>query len=180
MNISRAALRYAKALLLEADQQILTEVVQEDMQSVYATLMANKDLRLALASPIIKGKDKKAILTELFGKQTEISKGLIEILIQNKRANLLQDIAKAYINLYNRRQGIKEVVVITATELTPEVEKNVLKKAKELTHANQILLTSKINPDLIGGFIIRVDDVEYNASIVNQLKTIKKEFSKSL
>src|SRR5699024_3311682 len=129
MNISRAALRYAKPLLLEADQQNLTEGVQEDMQSVYATLMANKDLRLALASTIIKGKDKKAILTELFGKQTEISKGLIEILIQNKRANLLQDIAKAYINLYNRRQGIKEVVVITATELTPEVEKNEIGRA---------------------------------------------------
>lgn len=180
MSTSRAALRYAKALLLEADQQNTTDLLQQDMQSVYATIIASKDLRLALESPIIKVADKKEVLLKVFEKQSETTHKLIEVLIHNKRSSLLKDIAKSYMDLYNQRKGIKEVEVVTATELTSEVKERVLAKAKEITKADQVLLTSKINPEIIGGFIIRVDDIEYNASIINQLKTIKKEFSKRL
>ncbi len=180
MSTSRAALRYAKALLLEADQQNTTDVVQQDMQSVYATIKDSKDLRLALGSPIIKAADKREVLLEVFANQSKATHRLIEVLLHNKRVDLLQDVAKSYLDLYNNRKGIKEVEVITATELTPEVEERVLAKAKEITNANKVILTSKINPDLLGGFIIRVGDTEYNASIANQLKTIKKEFTKRL
>lgn len=180
MSTSRAALRYAKALLLEADQQSNTEVMQQDMQAVYTTMQASRDLRLALGSPIIKWEDKKQVLLEVFAKQSKATHNLIEVLIYNKRADLLGEISKAYINQYNERKGVKNVEVITATALTSEMEARVLAKAKEITKANEVILTSTINPDLLGGFIIRVGDVEYNASISNQLENIKNEFTKRL
>lgn len=180
MRTSRAALRYAKALLLEADEQSNAEVMQQDMQSVYATIQASKDLRLALGNPLIKSVDKKEILLEVFAKQSKATHELIAVLVHNKRTDLFAEIAKTYIDLYNERIGVKEVEVITATALTPEMETRVLAKAKEITKANEVILTSTINPDLLGGFIIRVGDVEYNASVSNQLMSIKKEFTKRL
>lgn len=180
MSTSRAALRYAKALILEADQQNNTDVLQQDMQVVYTTIEANKELRLALNSPIIKLDDKKQILLNVFAKQSKATHNLIQVLIHNKRANLLGEISKAYIDLHNKRKGLVNVEVITATALTPEMEEKVLAKAKEITKANEVILTCTINPDLLGGFIIRVGDIEYNASIANQLDTLKKEFTKSL
>jgi|SRR5690625_197250 len=180
MTTSRAALRYAKALLLEADQQKNIDVIHKDMQSVYAIMGASKDLRLALNNPIVKLADKKQILLDVFAKQSKATHSLIQVLIHNKRANLIGEISKAYIDLYNERKGIINVEVITATALTPEMEQQVLEKSKEITKANKVLLSSTINPDLLGGFILRVGDVEYNASISNQLENIKKEFTKRL
>ena len=180
MSTSRAALRYAKALILEADQQKNADVVQQDMQAVHTTIEASRDLRLALVNPIIKSKDKKAVLLEVFAKQTKATHSLIEVLVDNKRTELLGEISKAYIDQYNERIGVKYVEVVTATALTPEMETRVLAKAKEITQAKDVILTSTINPDLLGGFIIRVGDVEYNASVSNQLENIKKEFTKRL
>ncbi|HLW14773.1 MAG TPA: ATP synthase F1 subunit delta [Flavobacteriaceae bacterium] len=180
MSTSRAALRYAKALLLEADQQSNTEVMQQDMQAVYTTMQASRELRLALGNPIIKLEDKKQVLLEVFAKQSKATHNLIEVLVHNKRADLLGGISKAYLDQYNERKGVKNVEVVTAIALTPEMEAQVLAKAKEITQAKDVILTSTINPDILGGFIIRVGDVEYNASISNQLDNIKKEFTKRL
>lgn len=180
MSTSRAALRYAKALLLEAEQQNIVEELQEDMQVVSATLQDSKDLRLALHSPIIKANDKKEILLQVFAKQTKTTHRLLEVLAHNKRTDLLGAIASIYIDLYNQQAGVKQVEVTTATEITPEIEARVLAKAKEITKAKKVILTSKINPELLGGFIIRVGDLEYNASVANQLQTIRKEFTKRL
>src|SRR5690625_962742 len=180
MSTSRAAFRYAKALIQGADQQDNAAAMQKDMQAVFNTIEDSKDLRLALNSPIIKSADKEQILLEVFAKQTKATHNLIQVLIHNKRANLLGEISKAYIDLHNKRKGLINVEVITATALTPEMEEKVLAKAKEITKANEVIITSTINPELLGGFIIRVGDIEYNESISNQLDTLKKEFTKSL
>ena len=180
MTTSRAALRYAKALLLEADQQNIAEAVQQDMLSVFQTINESKDLQVALASPIIKTSDKRDVLLKVFESNSELTKGLIQVLAGNQRTDLLQNIAGSYINLYNDRAGIKEVEVTTAVALTPEMEKKVLDKAKELTQAKEVKLTATIDEKILGGFIIRFGDSQYDASVSNQLKTIKREFSKSL
>src|SRR5690625_112738 len=106
MSTSRAALRYAKALILEADQQNSADVLQQDMQDVYSTIEASKDLCLALNSPIVKLADKKQILLDVFAKQSKATHNLIQVLIHNKRANLLGEISKAYIDLHNKRKGL--------------------------------------------------------------------------
>src|SRR5699024_1207857 len=128
MTTSRAALSYAKALLLEADQQNNIDVMHQDMQTVYTTMESSKDLRLALNNPIIKLADKQLILLDVYAKQSKATHSLIQVLIHNKRANLIGEISKAYIDLYNERKGIINVEVITATELTPEMEQQVLEK----------------------------------------------------
>jgi len=177
---SRAAIRYAKAVLDQANHANISEVVFGDMKSIQATLAGSKELRVVLQSPVVKAEDKKQALLQIFEKNSDVTKALIQILTSNKRINLLGGVALAYVDLYNDSKGVKTATVITAVTLTPEIEAKVLSKLKEMTGSENITINNTIDERIIGGFILRVGDMQYNASIANQLGNLKREFSKSL
>ncbi|QNJ97456.1 ATP synthase F1 subunit delta [Constantimarinum furrinae] len=180
MNGSKAAIRYAKAVLQQANDANLANVVFGDMQSVQATLENSKELRVVLKSPVVKAEDKREALLKIFSSQSDNTKALIKTLIENQRINLLGDVAGSYISLYNEEQGVKVAKVTTAVPLSEALEAQVLKKVKELTGSTSVTIENSIDESIIGGFILRVGDLQYNASIANQLGNIKREFSKSL
>ena len=169
-----------KAILQKANENNTEAVVFGDMQSVYKTIEDSRELQAVLQSPVIKANDKKEALLKIFSGQSEITHSLINILIANKRASLLGSVAKSYVDIYNDQQGVKAATVITAVPLTPEMETKVLAKVKELTGSDKVTLNSEIDSDIIGGFILRMGDIQYNASIANQLGNLKREFSKSI
>ena len=177
---SRAAIRYAKAVLDQANHANISEVVFGDMKSIQETLAGSKELRVVLQSPVVKAEDKKQALLQIFEKNSDVTKALIQILTSNKRINLLGGVALAYVDLYNDSKGVKTATVITAVTLTPEIEAKVLSKLKEMTGSENITINNTIDERIIGGFILRVGDLQYNASIANQLGNLKREFSKSL
>lgn len=178
--MSRAAIRYAKAVLQFANEANATEAVFGDMQTVQATVNASKELRLMLRSPIVKSEVKKESLLTIFKDLSESTKGLISLLVDNKRANILDDVAASYINLRNEAKGVKVASVTTAIALNPELEQNVLAKVKEMTGSESVTIDNTIDESIIGGFILRVGDLQYNASIANKLENLKREFSKTL
>jgi F-type H+-transporting ATPase subunit delta len=177
---SKAAIRYAKAVLQQANETEVAEAMFEDMKSVYATIQGSKELRSVLKSPVVKSNDKKEALLSIFEKQSKTTKRLIQVLVDNKRIALLSAVASSYVDLYNESIGVKVAKVITAVSLTPALENKILAKVKDLTGSTSVTLDKEIDPAIIGGFILRVGDLQYNASIANQLGIIKREFSKSL
>lgn len=180
MNGTRAAIRYAKAILQHVDDASKAKALFEDMQDIHKTLAHSKELRNVLKSPIIKGEDKKEALLKIFNHQTEDTKDLITVLATNQRTNLLEEVAKSYIDLYNETQGVKLATVTTAVALSENIEKQVLAKVEMLTGSKKVTLDNEIDPSIIGGFILRVGDLQYNASVSNQLGNLKREFSKSI
>ena len=178
--MSRAAIRYAKAILQKANENNTEAVVFGDMQSVSTTIEDSRELQAVLQSPIIKANDKKQALLKIFSGQSEITHSLINILVDNKRTSLLSNVAKSYIDLYNEEQGVKVATVITAIPLSSELESKVMEKVKELAGSEKVTLKNEIDPTIIGGFVLRVGDIQYNASIANQLGNLKREFSKSI
>jgi len=177
---TRAAIRYAKAVLDQANHAKISEVVFGDMKSIQETLAGSKELRVVLQSPVVKAEDKKQALLQIFEKNSDVTKGLIQILSSNKRINLLGGVAGAYVDLYNNSKGVKVATVITAVAITPEIQATVLSKVKEMTGSENVTIDNTIDDSIIGGFILRVGDLQYNASIANQLGNLKREFSKSL
>jgi len=177
MTGRRAAIRYAKALLQYATE---SKTVFNDMQTVLETLEGSKELRTALKSPIVKTQDKKAALLEIFSAQSKETKELFNVLADNERMDILGAIAGSYIDLYNDQQGVKVATVTTAVPLSSELEKKVLAKVEEVTGSKQVTLRNNVDESIIGGFILRIGDTQYNASISNQLSNLKREFNKSL
>ncbi len=178
MNGNRAAIRYAKALLQEAGND--AGAVYADMETVKDTLSASKELRSVLKSPVITTEDKKAALLAIFSEQGDKVKSLIQVLSNNQRTDILGNIAESYLQLYNEAQGVQIAKVTTAIPISAALEKEVLQKVEELTGSKQVTLENEVDESIIGGFILRIGDSQYNASIANQLGNLKREFSKSL
>ena len=180
MSGSRAAIRYAKAVLQQANEATNANVMFDDMQTVYATIQASTELQVVLSSPVINPIDKKNALLAIFEHQSEATKSLINVLVENQRTNLLAEVSKKYIDLYNEAQGVKIAQVTTAVALSEELKEKVLVKVKELTGSKKVTIENTIDESIIGGFILRIGDLQYNASISNNLARIKREFSKSI
>ena len=179
MKDARPALRYAKAILNLAKETSAETEVNADMQLIASTISESDDLGIMLNSPVIKASDKKKVLNALFsGKLNVISLGLFDLLQENKRMNMLLSIAKQYAIIYDFLKRIQVAKVTTAVPLTKELETKIMAKIVELT-GNKASLENIVNPNVLGGFVLRVGDVQYDASISNHLNELRKEFDNS-
>lgn len=179
MSESRAAIRYAKAILDLAVENKATDALESDMRSIASTISESKELREMLASPVIPGDNKKKALNTIFKEGNSITEGLISMLVDNKRIGMLNEVALKYIILNEQLKGQDVALVTTAVPLTPELEKKVLKEIGKHT-ANKVTLKNKIDESIIGGFVLRIGDLQYDASIVNKLNNLRREFASSL
>ncbi|HIP48393.1 MAG TPA: ATP synthase F1 subunit delta [Lutibacter sp.] len=176
---TRAANRYAKALLDLAFEENQGEAVFKDMQLVAQTISENAELQLLLDSPIFKITDKKEALLSIFGsKISKLSSNLIGLLETNKRMSLLQLIAIQYSVLYNEKNQFVEASVTTAFPIDDKMKTLILAKAQELANGKEVHLHNKVDESIIGGFVLRVGDVQIDASILNKLGNLKRELIK--
>ncbi|MCM4167941.1 ATP synthase subunit delta, sodium ion specific [Arenibacter antarcticus] len=179
MNESRAAVRYAKAILDMAVENKSTEGVENDMRKIVTTISGSPELRDMLGSPILKGELKKNALSAIFEGSTSVTEGLLTVLVDNKRISILNDVAEKFIILNEARKGQGIAIVTTAVPLTEELEKKILSKVVQIT-GNESTIENKVDESIIGGFILRVGDMQYDASISNKLDNLKREFTNSL
>jgi len=176
---TRAANRYAKALLDLAFEEKQEEIVYGDMQLVAQTISESEELQQLLESPLFRITDKKEALLKVFGnKISNLSSKLITLLETNKRMSLLQLVAIQYGILYNEKKRMVEAFVTTAFPIDDSMQALVLAKAKELAEGKEVHLENRVDENIIGGFILRVGDVQIDASIVNKLGNIKRELIK--
>jgi len=173
---ARAAIRYAKAVLSLASDQNTVDAVYSDMKLIENTIAGSEELNDMLQSPVINSAVKKSALLEVFNNLNSLGVNLIETLIKNKRINLLADVAKKYNELYDQLKGIQVAEVTTAVPLTDELKNKALAKVKELT-GKEATIKSHVDASILGGFILRVGDIQYNASIANKLDKLKREFT---
>ncbi|CDF81192.1 ATP synthase F1, delta chain [Formosa agariphila KMM 3901] len=173
---SRAAIRYAKAVLELAKESNSAEAVNTDLTLIAKTIADSKDLGDMLESPVLKSSVKKSALLEIFKDITPATVNLIDILIENKRLPIFKDVANTYNILFEQLSGTDIAIVTTVVPLTSDLEVKVLAKLKELT-GKTVEIKNVIDEDIIGGFVLRVGDLQYDASVANKLNKIKQEFS---
>jgi F-type H+-transporting ATPase subunit delta len=173
---ARAAIRYAKAMLSLATDQKKADVVNNDMKLMAKTIADNAELSDMLNNAVIKAETKKDVLLTVFPKLNNISSSLFDVLITNKRVDILNEITIQYSHLFDVLNGKEVAKVTTAIPMTNELEAKVLGKVKELTN-KEVTLENIVDENILGGFILRVGDKQYNASISNNLNKLKKEFT---
>ncbi|WP_340076124.1 ATP synthase F1 subunit delta [Leptobacterium sp. I13] len=175
---SRAAIRYAKAVLSLARDKAVAEVIHKDMELISKTVANSDDLQMLLQNPVINPEEKKEALKRVFSQIHEISTGLIDLLAANKRIELLAEVAKKYNSLYDEWKGEELAVVTTAVPLSGDLEKKVLENIKKFTK-NKVTIQNEVDESIIGGFILRLGDLQYNASVADKLDNLKRTFNNS-
>jgi len=176
MSVTRVASRYAKSLLELAIDQDKLEQVKEDVDG-FITALKSRDFYLMLKSPIIHTSKKQSILDVLFkGKFDNLTLSFLHILARKGREMYLPEMADEFLTQYKALKGITTVKIITAGP----VSKAFLEEVKAKLAASQVTrkhieLVPEVNPELIGGFVLEFDDKMYDASVLHQLETMRKQ-----
>jgi F-type H+-transporting ATPase subunit delta len=180
MSEIQVASRYAKSLIDLAEEQGSLEAVKKDIESFLQVVKANSELRAVLGNPIVGIDKKNAILEAIFGSNVHpIVLGFFKIVTNKGRSAILYATAKEFINEYNRRKGLVKAQVISAAPLSEQNKKDIAAVLLESVKGD-VLLETKVDPDLIGGFVLKVGDRQFDASISNSLRKLKKEFAQKV
>lgn len=173
MSVGIVASRYAKSLIELAKEKNVLEAVFQDMKLFKDTASKNRGLMLALKSPVVRHDKKLAILKALFEtKVNPVSYSIFTIITRKNRESILDAIADEFIALYNSYEGILKATVTTTTPLTEELRKQFTKIVASAT-GKQIQLIEKVDPKLIGGYVLRVNDRQIDASLKSRLNELK-------
>ena len=176
MSSTTTAIRYAKAILELAHSKNVANEVASDMKDISATIANNKELSTFIVNPTVKVEVKESALLEVFANSNAVTKGLFHLLFENKRFEILHEIANEYSNLNDEANGIQVAQVTTAIALDTDLEAKVLAKIATFSD-KKITIENIIDPSIIGGFILRIGDKQYNASVANKLQELKRELS---
>jgi F-type H+-transporting ATPase subunit delta len=174
--MSRAAIRYAKAILETAVSTGKANLVNDDMKSIITAVVSSADLKEFLASPIISSEVKMKALSEVFSSVQTETNSLFRLLKENKRFEILEAIAVQYNTQFDELNGVEVANVITAFPITADLEAKILAKAATIS-TKKITIQNTVDPSIIGGFVLRIGDKQYNASVSNRLQELKREFS---
>ncbi len=177
MSELRVTSRYAKSLIDLSIEQNNLEGVNTDVSLFMDTLKASSELQAVLRNPIIPLDKKTKILHEIFGQK--VSKETIaffDIMVRKGRGEVLYATAKEFGNQYNEKKGIVKAELLSAAAVTPDAEKEVIAIVEKAT-GKKVILDKKVEPSLIGGFILRIGDKQFDLSISKSLRALQKEFS---
>ncbi len=170
---AQIAAPYAQALVAVARSQNMTEQLGEDVRSLLNLLEGSQELQNFLANPFTAPDDKKAVLKQVIGEgvQPYLSNFLM-LLIDRRRILLLVPICQQCLALLREMNQTVLAEVISAVELTEAQQQAVREKVMAMTDAHQVELSTKLDPDLIGGVIIKVGSQVVDASLRGQLRRL--------
>lgn len=173
----RLASRYAKALVDLADEKGQLEAVFADMQWLNEASKSSRDFVNLLRSPIIKGEVKKKVVDAVTnGKVGEITAGFNRLLIAKGRERFLPEIAQAFITAYKEKKNIHTVKLTTAVPVSDATRNAIVEQLKKSAGYENIELEEKVDPALIGGFVLQIGDKLVDASISYDLRAIARQF----
>ena len=175
MNDSKISVRYAKAFYALVKEKNLVEQAINDIQLINQCYNNVEDFAGVIESPIIKISDKKNIIKNIFKQSVNtLTFSFLNLVIENKRESYLAHIIRNFTNLYREDNNIVSADLTITYEWT-EAEKDILLKNISKDLNKSVDLNVNNNKDIIGGFVLKIGDRQYDASIASYLKTIKKE-----
>ncbi|MEM6641728.1 MAG: ATP synthase F1 subunit delta [Bacteroidota bacterium] len=178
MSEGRIAARYAKPLLNLAEEKSVLEEVKQDMDSFASLCKENRDFSLMLKSPIIPHKRKAEILKKIFeGKFSDLTLQAFDLITRKNREYLLVAIADEFLALYNLRKGIANVTVTTTFQLESDLRESFKKLATKVTGKSPNL-EEEIDPDILGGYVLKFGDKQIDDSVRGRLNDLKLKFNK--
>ncbi|NBO30477.1 MAG: F0F1 ATP synthase subunit delta [Cyanobacteria bacterium WB6_1B_304] len=164
---------YAQALMAVAQSQNLVDKFEEDIQILLGLLDNSADLTQLIGSPLIKPEQKKVVLQQLLAQQIHpLMTNFLMLLVDRRRIQLIQGIGNYYQTLLRKLRQTVLAEVTSAVTLTEQQCQEVARKVTAITGSLHVELDTNVDPDLIGGVIIKVGSQVLDASIRGQLRRI--------
>jgi F-type H+-transporting ATPase subunit delta len=173
LGLSEIAQPYAQAMMSVAQSNNLTEQFGEVMRSLLNLLENSEQLQSFIANPFITAEDKKSVLKQVVGEDANpLLRNFLMLLVDRRRIMLLEPICQEYLRLLRQLNQTVLAEVVSAVPLSEEQQQAVKEKVMAMTNARSVEVDTKLNPDLIGGVIIKVGSQVIDASLRGQLRRL--------
>lgn len=178
MNL--AARRYALALTEEAEQAGQAAAVDADVVLLGETLANSRELTLLFQSPVVPRDKKEAVLKALFeSRVSPLTMRFLHLLVSKQREALIPAVVEAVRVLRDTTTNTVEALVRTARPLS-EADEARLTAGLEARSGSTVRLRVEVEPDLIGGLVVRLGDVVYDRSVRHQLETLRGQLAQTV
>lgn len=173
----RVASRYAKSVLDLAVEKGQLEQVYNDMLYLKSLTKESKDFLNLLKSPVVKGDAKaKVIKAVTAGNISIMTASFIDLMISKTREAVLPEVVTSFIQQYKEHKNIHVVKLTTASPVSEQVKNAIIDQVRKTSDMQNIELEEKVDPNIIGGFILQAGDKLIDASIAYDLKNIARQF----
>ena len=176
MNTGAISMRYARALLMFANEAGVAAKVYQEALTLRKSLRQVQELRHALERPVMTRENKYRLLVQAAGGEiTPQMRKFIDLVLQEKREKFLMNINQAYIDLYRKQEKIRVGKLTTAVPIAPEEVERIRKIVVDYAGGTAEFAT-KVDPSIEGGFIFEINTYRLNASVADQMRRIKQQF----
>ena len=175
--MERVAKRYAKALFGLALDNDELENTESDLKQIEAVITGNPDLEKLLRNPLVSDQDKFNVLDEIFrNKLQTTSVHFLNLLADKKRIAFLSEVIEAFEQMMLEYTNTVNAELISAVELSEEQIGKIQKNIEDLT-GKKLHVDKKIDPHIIGGFVVKVEDIIIDNSMRNQLGKLRESLA---
>lgn len=179
MNEGKISVRYSKALFLTAKEKGSVEQVRDDM--LYLLKLTSLDeVKDLLVSPVIANAVKRSALAALLKDNIgELSMNMVQLTVNNNREVFLPGIARSYIDQADKFNGVTKATLTTAYDISDTLKANIISLI-EKGFSTRVDMEEIVDPEITGGFMLKVEDTFIDGSVKSQLRKIRKELKEDL
>lgn len=179
MKNPKLSSRYAKALFDFAGEKNQIEEVFGDLHLFANTLKENRELQVMLRNPVVQPHQKHQVFESIFnGTLHDTTYQFLDVLLRKKREPALDTICEEFFKLYNTAHNIMPATITTAQPLSEPLKNKITALLAEQTHST-IDLKEIVDPEIIGGFVIKMGDYYLDSSILSKINKLRQEFSQN-
>lgn len=174
IGITIIADRYAEAMLKIAEENNALDFIKNDFPLIDNTLKQNEEFKNFLEHPLIPRSDKKDVIEKLFkDKVSPYLINLIKLLLDRNRMYIFSAIAQSFIKQFNKKFNIISAQIITAIDIDDHM-KGVIQHKLSTLLSKHVDVNTKLDPDIIAGVVIKVEDKIIDGSIKGRLESIQR------
>ena len=177
MSNPRAAKRYAKSLFSLSEGRGAIEHMEKDAQQIQDVIVNSQELELLLKSPVVKADAKEKILVSIFDQNiSDLTLEFMRILVRKGRESILPSIIQETLSLVRNMRNVRLAEVKTAVPMDDALRERVSKALKHL-HDGEVELQETVEPTLLGGFQLFMDNRMIDASIKRELDVLRRQIT---
>jgi F-type H+-transporting ATPase subunit delta len=167
---------YAQALFDAAKEAGVVEEVRRELGDFVAALAASASLRNVLADPQVETAAKHRVLAEITSGGQPLLANALLLMLERGRFAAVPDLNKAYDALAIVEEGVVEVEVVSAAELSPETEKKIAARVQEAT-GRRVELARRVDPAILGGLVLRIGDIIVDGSVKARIRQLRRRLA---
>lgn len=169
---------YARALYAAAKERDRLDAVRDELGDFVEAQRQVPELRELLRNPQLDQRVKASVLEELLGGEEELVRNFLLLLAEKNRTGEIDEIAREFERLVAQEQGILDVEVTTAVELSDQEARDVIEQIEKAS-GRKVEATHSVDPDLIGGIVLQAGSLRLDASVRGRLNRLRRELKGS-